>query len=65
MVIKTPLVVVEQKLIVAGHYTTILYLQEQQLSLLVYVLNPENTAFLCRVQTDNVCLQSKFLQHAE
>ena len=33
MVIKTPLVVVEQKLIVAGHYTTILYLQEQQLSL--------------------------------
>lgn len=64
MVIKTPLVVVEQKLIVAGHYTTILYLQEQQLSL-VCVLNPENTAFLCRVQTDNVCLQSKFLQHAE
>ena len=31
MVIKTPLVVVEQKLIVAGHYNTILYLRRKNL----------------------------------
>ena len=59
MVIKTPLVVVEQKLIVAGHYNTILYLRAVKTT-------SKNTAFLCRVEAKCKPLsgKSKFL-HAQ
>ena len=60
MVIKTPLVVVEQKLIVAGHYNTILYLRRKN------HLEKHCTAFLCRVEAKCKPLsgKSKFL-HAQ